>query len=208
MKFETNRAKMDLLQDVLRRPFSQNMATKVEQIMCELEMRIDDMENQSSRLYHLKRPAEYNEYLQVRKVFDNYFIVATNYLAQPTGASSTIQIQAPDKSTGAIPKVTKTKKEEDDVENEERAPTPPPRDDSVHRGKRPRTDKETPARQKSPPPDSRKRERRESTSSTLSIRGLGHTDWGKEPSRTPRSDHRGNPTNQGPTNRNWPGSHA
>ena len=100
MKFETNRAKMDLLQDVFRRPFSQNIAQKVEQIMEELEIRIDDMENQSSRLYHLKRPAEYNEYLQVRKVFDNYFIIATNYLSQPTEAASTIPV--PDKSSGCL----------------------------------------------------------------------------------------------------------
>ena len=155
------------------------MAAKVEQIMDELETRIDDIENQSSRLYHLNRPAEYNEYVHVKKVFDNYYIVATNYLAQSASATSTIQMQAPDESTGAIPKVTRTKKEEEDgyqVEQEDRAPTPPPRDDSVHRGKRPRKDKETPARHRSPPQDSKKRERRESTSSSISIRGLGHTE--------------------------------
>ena len=48
MKFESQRAKLDLLQDVLRRPYSVPMAAKVEQIMDELETRIDDMENQSS----------------------------------------------------------------------------------------------------------------------------------------------------------------
>ena len=74
MKFESQRAKLDLLQDVLRRPYSVPMAAKVEQIMDELETRIDDMENQSSRLYHLNRPAVYNEYVQVKKVFDNYYI--------------------------------------------------------------------------------------------------------------------------------------
>ena len=107
MKFESQRAKLDLLQDDLRRPYSVPMAAKVEQIMDELESRIDDMENQSSRLYHLNRPAEYNEYVQVKKVFDNYYIVATNYLAQSASAASTAQVQIPDESKGAIPKTTR-----------------------------------------------------------------------------------------------------
>ena len=120
--------------------------------MTELETRIDDMENQSSRLYHLNYPAEYNEYIQVKKVFDNYYIVVNTYLAQPASMISTVP--APDESTGAIPKVTKTKKEENQEDDKDRAPTP-------RQGTTPCTEERGPEQTKKPRPEKETNHHRE-----------------------------------------------